>query len=171
MILKLRYLQLVLFCTTIGFSQTIEIDENTRFDNTAPIVIMSNGFYQNDIRLAPHNLLQIVENNEEAVKMMKKAKKNKVWAQSMLGGGILLILNESFAELTDGTFNYYVAGFGAGLIGISFPLFSKGKVLTFGAVDKYNTDLESKSESLSKKTNVDVSLSSSVNGIGLSVRF
>lgn len=89
----------------------------------------------------------------------------------MLGGGILLILNESFAELTDGTFNYYVAGFGAGLIGISFPLFSKGKVLTFGAVDKYNTDLESKSESLSKKTNVDVSLSSSVNGIGLSVRF
>lgn len=171
MILKLRYLQLLLFCTTIGFSQTIEIDENTRFDNTAPIVIMSNGFYQNDIRLAPHNLLQIVENNEEAVKMMKKAKKNKVWAQSMVGGGILLILNESFAELTDGTFNYYVAGLGAGLIGVSFPLFNKGKLLTYGAVDKYNTDLEAKQNVGYRHNTIDISICSTLNRVGLSVRF
>lgn len=171
MIQRILFICCIVLFSAKGFSQEIEIDENTRFDNNAPIVIMSNGFYQNDIRLAHYNLLQIMEKNEEATSMIKKAKKNRIWAQCMIGGGVLLILNESFAELTDGTFNYYVAGLGAGLIGVSFPLFTKGKVLTYGAVDKYNTELELKSNSIEKKTNVDVSLSTTRSGIGLVVRF
>lgn len=171
MINKIVLFGLLLISTlTIAQQKTIEIDETTTFDSNTPIAISGNRFYQNEIRLANYHLLQIFEKNDKAMELMKKAKKNRTWGQLCIGGGVFLIGTQVTSELVSKKFRWDFFGVGVGLVGVSIPLLSKSKIYTYGAVDQYNTDLEEQ-KTASTTTKPELSITTSTDGIGFSVRF
>lgn len=161
---------LLINCIAIAQQKKVEIDETTTFDTNTPITIIGNRFYQNDIRLANYHLLQVFANNEKAMEMMKKAKKNRTWGQLCIGGGVFLIGTQVTSELVSKKFRWDFFGVGVGLVGVSIPLLSKSKLYTFGAIDQHNTNLEEQ-KTAATRTKTELSITTSTDGIGLSVRF
>lgn len=124
-------------------------------------------YFQNDKALRNKQLLEVMNNNQEAYELMKSAKNNSTWAGifGALGGGLIgWPLGWAIAGGDDPP--WYLAGIGAGLIIVGIPFNSKYNRLSKQAVDIYNNSIEARG-----KTPPELELGMTQNGVGVVLRF
>ncbi len=166
---KVFYILFSVFSLTVANAQ-ISNDPNKSINKSLPIEVNGNKFYNNEVRLADYQVVEILESNQEAFNLSKKAKKIRTWGQISMGAGLFLIGSQIGREFANQKFLWEFAGLGAGLVGLSFPLFKSSKNKTQEAVEVYNTNLKKTSANPSTfQYDYNVALNS--NGIGISVQF
>lgn len=102
-------------------------------------------FFQNDVRLNLNQLPYLMEENQEAYQLIKKAKSNNTIASIISGTGGFLIGLQLANTLIGGEPNWTLMAVGGGLVVITIPLYTKSFRQSFLAVQKYNEGLGVKS--------------------------
>jgi len=86
-------------------------------------------------------IVTAIESNKEAVKLMKKARRNNTISSILGGAGGALIGFPIGQTIGGGDANWALAGVGAGLIVVAIPISSSGNKRAKEAVDLYNASL------------------------------
>ena len=125
-------------------------------------------FTQNGVVLTIDNLSSKVASNEESLRLINKAKSSATFATILgyAGGG--LIGWPVGTAIGGGKANWGIAGIGAGLLAIAFPVAAGADKKTKQAVELYNASLNPTSYFNSKP---ELNVVANANGIGLSMRF
>jgi hypothetical protein len=125
-------------------------------------------FTQNGQVLTIDNLSRKVASNEESLRLINKAKTSGTFATILgyAGGG--LIGWPVGTAIGGGKANWGIAGIGAGLLAIAFPVAAGADKKTKQAVELYNASLNPTSFIHSKP---ELNVVANANGIGLSVSF
>jgi len=152
---------LMLVFISNSFSQTS--------DDTIKIKKVFGGyqFIQNGQKLRMGQLVTIMQPNEQAYKQIKSAQSNKTFADILGVIGGFLIGWPIGTAIGGGDPNWAMAGIGAGLIVVSFPLMSKANKWSIAAIESYNQSL--KTGSIQKKPELHLAFKG--NSIGLSWSF
>jgi len=122
-------------------------------------------FYQGDERLNFNQLPQIMEGDQGAYYLIKKARNNSTIASIISGTGGFLIGWQLGTALFSGEPNWGLVAIGGGLIVISIPIYSKSYKQSLEAVDMYNSGL---STSIRKPV---MMVGMTKNGIGVRLNF
>lgn len=148
----------VFVLTTFCQAQKIEIEK----------VGGGHKFTQNGVVLTIDNLSGKVSSNEESLRLIKKAKSAGTFATILgyAGGG--LIGWPIGTAIGGGKANWGIAGIGAGILAIAFPVASGADKKTKQAVELFNASLNPTSYFQSKP---ELNVVANANGIGLSMRF
>ena len=125
-------------------------------------------FTQNGVVLTIDNLSSKVASNEESLRLINKAKSSATFATILgyAGGG--LIGWPIGTAIGGGKANWGIAGIGAGLLAIAFPIAGGADKKAKQAVELYNASLNPTSYFQSKP---ELNVVANANGIGLSMRF
>lgn len=125
-------------------------------------------FYQNDSKVAPKTVLEIMKSNSEAYDLMKKSTSQASGATivSMIGGG--LVGWPIGTALGGGDPNWALAGAGLGVITLSAIIYSSAQKKATQAVSLYNEGLGS---TASRTTNLNVRLFAKPAEFGISISF
>jgi hypothetical protein len=125
-------------------------------------------FTQNGQILTIDNLSRKVASNEESLRLINKAKTSGTFATILgyAGGG--LIGWPLGTAIGGGKANWGIAGIGAGLLAIAFPVAAGADKKTKQAVELYNASLNPISFIHSKP---ELNVVANANGIGLSMSF
>lgn len=144
--------------TTIGLAQKIDIEK----------VGGGHKFTQNGANLTIDNLSSIVKSNEKSLRLINKAKSSASFATILgyAGGG--LIGWPLGTAIGGGKANWGIAGIGAGILAIAFPIASGADKKIKQAVELYNSSLN---PTYSLKYKPELNVVANANGVGLSVRF
>lgn len=125
-------------------------------------------FSQNGVVLTMDNISSKVASNEESLRLINKAKSSATFATILgyAGGG--LIGWPLGTAIAGGKANWGIAGIGAGLLAIAFPIAGGADKKTKQAVELYNASLNPTSYFHSKP---ELNVVANANGIGLSMSF
>jgi hypothetical protein len=125
-------------------------------------------FSQNGQVLTIDNLSSKLASNEEALRLINKAKSSATFVTILgyAGGG--LIGYPLGTAIAGGKANWGIAGVGAGLLAIAFPIAAGADKKTKQAVELYNASLNPTSYFLSKS---ELNVVANANGVGLSISF
>lgn len=125
-------------------------------------------FSQNGLVLTMDNLSSRVASNQESLRLINKAKTSVTFATILgyAGGG--LIGWPVGTAIGGGKANWGIAGIGAGLLAIAFPVAAGADKKTKQAVELYNASLNPTSYIHSKP---ELNVVANANGIGLSMSF
>lgn len=102
-------------------------------------------FYQKDTRLNFNQLPYIMEGDQEAYRLIKKASSTNTISAIISGTGGFLVGWQLVTALVGGDPNWTLAGVGAGLIVISIPISAKSYRQSLQAVNTYNSELAANS--------------------------
>lgn len=105
-------------------------------------------FFQKDARLNFNQLPYIMEDDQEAYHLIKKAKNTNVVSSIISGTGVFLIGWQLATVLIGGEANWTMAAIGGGLVVISIPIYSKSYKQSLQAVNIYNAGLSASSRRL-----------------------
>lgn len=144
--------------TTICQAQKIDIEK----------VGGGHKFSQNGQVLTIDNLSSKVASNEESLRLINKAKTSGTFATVLGYAGGFLIGWPIGTAIGGGKANWGVAGIGAGILAIAFPVASGADKKTKQAVELYNASLNPTSYFYSKP---ELNVVANANGIGLAMRF
>jgi len=98
-------------------------------------------FIQHEERLNFNQLPDVLDENQEAFLLIKKAKTNNI-VSSIIGGiGGFMIGWQLGTAIVGGEPNWTLAAVGGGLVVVSIPIYSKSMGQTLRAVDLYNAGL------------------------------
>jgi hypothetical protein len=122
-------------------------------------------YIQHDARLNFNQLPDILNENQEAYLLIKKARTNNIISSIISGTGGFLIGWQLGTALVGGDPNWTLAAVGGGLIVISIPIYSKSMKQSLEAIDEYNAGLGKSS----RRPNVNIGLVRY--GFGLSMNF
>lgn len=125
-------------------------------------------FTQNEKNLKMGSLVKVMESNQQAYQLIKKAQSNNTIASiiGFAGGG--LIGWQIGTSVSGGDANWTVAGIGAGLIAIGVPISISAIKKSKEAVELYNSSLNSTSYYEFKP---EFQIVTNGNGIGLTMQF
>ncbi len=98
-------------------------------------------FYQKDARLNFNQLPYIMESDQEAYLLIKKARNINTISSIISGTGGFLIGWQLGTALFGGEVNWTMAAIGGGLIVVSIPIYSKSYKKSLQAVDIYNAGI------------------------------
>ena len=128
----------------------------------------NNQYYQNDQLLKHKQLLNIMQSNQEALDIYKKASSTSIFGLVLAGAGGGMIGWTIGTLLTDEfDTNWAIAGIGAGLIVVSIPIVKSAGKRVSNAVDIYNNGLSANSGS----NNLELNCTFTGNGLGLVLNF
>lgn len=154
------FLVLLIAFTSLSFSYSQQIEIKKVFGE--------NRFYQDGKRLYTKDVITLMENNQEALELMKKSRQNyNIAIPIAFGGGGLIGWNLG-KLISGGKPNWVVAGIGAGLVGVTIKLNSNVNKYSKQAVEIYNSSLNKDS---SYRFHPEFNLISNEMGIGLAVKF
>ena len=125
-------------------------------------------FVQNNETIKMNQVYKSMKSNNQAYKLMKKAKSNNTISGiiGFVGGGMMgWPIGRSFAGEK---FNWTLFGIGAGIAAISIPISGKSIKDTKKAIDIYNSSLNKTTQI---NHNLQLKIIANRNGIGLSVNF
>lgn len=125
-------------------------------------------YSQNGNHISMKNMVNLMKDNAEALKLIKKAKSNTTIATVLGGIGGGLIGFPIGTAIGGGDANWTLAGVGAGLIIIAIPIASGANKKANKAVDLYNSSLNTTSY---KKFNPQFNMVVNGNGVGLAMSF
>lgn len=117
----MKFVRLIVFATLyfginfMAFSQ--EIDTIRVYSNVWGVK-----FVRADTLLRPNQVLESMELNSPAYRLMKSAKNNYVFSQILANTGGFLIGWPIGVAISGGDANWNMAGIGAGLLAISIPI-------------------------------------------------
>ena len=98
-------------------------------------------FYQKDARLNFNQLPYIMEGDQEAYLLIKKARNFNTISSIISGTGGFLLGWQLATVLVGGEANWTMVAIGGGLIAVSIPIYSKSHKQSLKAVDMYNAGL------------------------------
>lgn len=98
-------------------------------------------FFQKDVRLNFNQLPYIMEGDQKAYSLIKKARAKNTISSILSGSGGFLIGLQLISELVGGEANWTLAAIGGGLIVVSIPIYSRSYKQSLEAVHMYNTGL------------------------------
>ena len=125
-------------------------------------------YTQNGNRMTMGKLVKTMDANSDALKFIKKAKSNNVFASILGGAGGALIGFPIGTAIGGGDANWTLAGIGAGLVAIGIPISSGANKNAKKAVELYNSSLNSTAYYEFKP---EFKIVANGNGIGLSMNF
>jgi len=131
------------------------------------IQITKNKFYLHGQRLNPKQLLTTVQSNNEAFKIMKKAKSNYDISNVIGFVGGFMVGWPLGTAIAGGDANWALAGLGAGIIIITIPIVSSANKKAKEAINIYNTNLRS----ISHNRYFNIHIETTQNGVGMILRF
>jgi hypothetical protein len=125
-------------------------------------------YTQKGDKMTLQDLARTMESNPEASKLIRQAQTNNTI--SLITGGIggFLIGYPIGTAISGKEPNWILAGIGAGIAIISFPLSSSANKKAKQAIELYNSSLKSTSF---KETKYDIDVVANANSIGLSIKF
>ncbi len=126
-----------------------------------------NMFYQNDKKLNPNQLKELLKNNSEAFELMKSAKSNYTWATILGGAGGALVGFPIGTAIGGGDAKWELAGAGAALILVAIPILKNYNKKAKKAVELYNEGIPSVSSNFLPEFN----LSFKGTSMGISMNF
>lgn len=124
-------------------------------------------FFQGGNRLSLNQLVNAMQPNAEAHKMIKSAKNTSTWASVVGGIGGFMIGWPLGTSLGGGKPNWAMAGVGAGLVVVSIPISQKFNKQAKKAVETYNGG--TLTSSFWNKN--ELKLCMTANGFGLALEF
>ncbi|GIJ94891.1 hypothetical protein CAPN002_21090 [Capnocytophaga stomatis] len=143
---------------SLSYSQQIEIKKT----------FGENRFYQDGKRLYMKDVIALMENNQEALALMKQAKKNyNINMPIALAGGGLIGWNLG-KLMVGGKPNWVSSGIGVVLTGISIKILSNTNKKSKQAVEIYNSSLI---KDTSYQFQPEFKLITNERGVGLCVKF
>ena len=160
---------IILFFLVFGVIVISENSANAQTQTDSIIIENNRIFKQNDIALAPRQLMKITKNNAQAYEEMKKAKANSDFSVVLGAAGGFLIGWPLGTALGGGEPQWYLAGIGAGLLFLTIPLANGYKKHARNAVDIYNSGLGELPDTAQRKVKFDLGITS--NGLGLVLQF
>jgi len=122
-------------------------------------------YVYHDARLNFNQLPEILEDNQEAYQLIKKARTHHTFSSIISGTGGFLIGWQLGTALVGGDPNWTMAAIGGGLIVVSIPLYTTAAKKSLDAIDLYNSGLTPTSFKLQMNFEV------TSNGIGICLRF
>ena len=122
-------------------------------------------YVQHDNRLNFNQLPDIIEENQEAFKLIKKARTHHTFFSIISGTGGFLIGWQLGTALVGGDPNWTMAAIGGGLIVVSIPLYTTSLRKSLDAIDLYNSGL------MSTSFRLQLNFELTSNGIGFCLRF
>lgn len=126
-------------------------------------------FKQNNVVLAPKQLLEITKINPEAYKEMQIAKTNSDFSMVLGFAGGFMIGWPLGTAIGGGEPKWILAGIGAGILVLTIPLASGYKKHAKNAVDIYNNGLNNPPTTANRKVKLDMGMTA--NGFGLVMKF
>lgn len=117
--------------------------------------------------LSLKEMKNIIEPDTEAYQLIKSAKSNNDLASIMGGVGGFMIGWPLGTAIGGGDPEWIMAGIGAGLVIVSFPLSSAASKKAFKAMEKYNTGLSSTGNYFKPEFNLNIN----GDGIGVVMQF
>ena len=102
-------------------------------------------FYQKDTRLNFNQLPYIMEGDQEAYLLIKKARNINTISSVISGIGGFLLGWQLVTVLVGGEANWTMVAIGGGLIVVSIPIYSKSHKQSLQAVNLYNAGLSASS--------------------------
>lgn len=153
-------LTLALILTSVSFCYAQKIESEKVFGGYK--------YIQNGKNLTLKEMVQLMENNQPAFELIKKAKSNQSTANVLaaIGGG--LIGWPIGTAIGGGDANWTLAGIGAGIVAIALPISSGAAKKANQAVDIYNASLTSTTY---QKWNPEINFIANANGFGFSLRY
>jgi hypothetical protein len=151
----------VLVFATITFTvhaQTIEMEKT----------FGGHVYSQNGDKLSPKEVQNMMQPQSMEQKLMKKARANSTLASILGGVGGALIGFPLGTAIGGGEPEWWLAGIGAGFIGVAIPISISANKKAKQAVESYNTSLE---ETSFHKYQPEMHFVANGNGLGLSLRF
>lgn len=127
--------------------------------------IIGYNFFHRNTRINFNQLPNIMDNNQEARQIIKKAKTMNSVASIISGVGGFMIGWQLGASIVGGEPNWSVAALGGGLVLISIPISVKSYKQTLQAIEMYNSGLTA------GDNRPQLFLSGSSNYIGLKLKF
>ncbi|KGL62033.1 hypothetical protein [Polaribacter sp. Hel1_85] len=115
-----------------------------------------NMFYQNDKKLKPSQLTELLKSNTEAFDLMKSAKSNYTWATVLGGAGGALVGFPIGTAIGGGDAKWELAGAGAALILVAIPILNNYNKKAKKAVEIYNNGIPSVSSSFNPEFNFNI---------------
>lgn len=125
-------------------------------------------YTQNEELISIGDLVTIMENNTEALELIKKGRTNRSFAGVLGFAGGALIGWPIGTSIGGGDANWTLAGIGAGLVAVSIPVSSKSNKKINQAVELYNAALNGTSYS---NFNPEFNVIANTNGVGFSMNF
>ena len=125
-------------------------------------------YTQNEELISIGDLVAIMENNTEALELIKKGRTNRSFAGVLGFAGGALIGWPIGTSIGGGDANWTLAGIGAGLVVVSIPVSSKSNKKINQAVELYNAALNGTSYS---NFNPEFNVIANTNGVGFSMNF
>lgn len=125
-------------------------------------------YSQNESMLMMKDLVKIMESNQQAYELIKKAQSNNSVASIFGGTGGFLVGLPIGTALGGGDAEWALAGIGVGLIAIGIPFSSSANKNAKQAVEVYNSSLNS---SAYKKRKPEFKVMHNGSGIGFSINF
>ncbi|WP_298342118.1 hypothetical protein [uncultured Algibacter sp.] len=125
-------------------------------------------YTQNEELISIGDLVTIMENNTEALELIKKGRTNRSFAGVLGFAGGALIGWPIGTSIGGGDANWTLAGIGAGLVVVSIPVSSKSNKKINQAVELYNAALNGTSYS---NFNPEFNVIANTNGVGFSMNF
>ncbi len=124
-------------------------------------------YFQNETPLTVNQLMETLETNKEAYRIIKNAKGSYDFAMVLSYAGGFCIGYPIGTALGGGEPNWKIAGIGAGLVLVAIPLSNKFNKKALEAVNIYNQDFNKTSFWDDKE----LKLTYTSNGLGLNLRF
>jgi hypothetical protein len=125
-------------------------------------------FSQDGVILTIDKLSSKVSSNKESLRLINKAKSTGTFVSVLGYAGGFLIGWPIGTAIGGGKANWGIAGIGAGILAVAFPIASGADKKTKQAVELYNASLNPTSYLKSKS---EFNVVANANGIGLAIRF
>ncbi len=158
--MKNTILTLVLIITSFSLINAQKIDIEKVFGGFK--------YTQNEELISIGDLVTIMDNNTEALDILKKGRTNRSFAGVLGFAGGALIGWPIGTSLGGGDANWTLAGIGAGLVAISIPIATKSNKKINQAVELYNASLNGTSYN---GFNPEFNVIANANGVGFSMNF
>jgi hypothetical protein len=158
--MKSTILTLALIISSFGFINAQKIDVEKVFGGFK--------YTQNEELISIGDLVTIMENNTEALEILKKGRTNRSFAGVLGFAGGALVGWPIGTSIGGGDANWTLAGIGAGLIAVSIPISSKSNKRINQAVELYNASLNGTSYYI---FNPEFNVVANANGVGFSMNF
>mgnify|MGYP000103120094 FL=1 len=124
-------------------------------------------YKQNDKYLSSQQMLELMKNNAEALKLIKSANTSKTWGMILGGAGGALIGFPIGTAIGGGDAKWELAGAGAALLLIAIPISKSYNKKSKKAVDMYNSGFSSTANQFKPSFNLNIK----GNNIGLTMTF
>jgi hypothetical protein len=158
--MKNKILTLTFAIAAIGFINAQKIDTEKVFGG--------HKYTQNGALISIGDLVSIMENNTEALALLKKGRTNRSFAGVLGFAGGALVGWPLGTSLGGGDANWTLAGIGAGLIAVGIPISSSANKKINQAVEMYNASLNRNAYNHFKP---ELKIVANKNGLGLSMNF